>query len=250
MTQPVRNWPPKDPDAVYDYTYRIPLDAGDSIAPGQATIAKLSGDVVIDSQTLAATPDTEDGVFGQVLTAWLTGGTDGETALFKVEWTTVATRSDDALIQLPVISSEIVDLLLTGYMKPSAAHLVLKYPAFASVSPATVAFWLTDAERSVDASWSEGDYAAALMALAAHNMALAGLGSEGAALSGVPAGITRMKSGSLELGFTDAAANARMSGSFAATRYGQEYELLLRRNRGGPFVMGTGALPTADMGRW
>jgi hypothetical protein len=100
MTQPVRQWPPKDPDAVFDYTYRIPLDALDSIAPGQATITKLSGDVVIDSQSLAATPDTVDGVYGQVITIWLSGGTDGETALFQAEWTTVATRSDDALIQL------------------------------------------------------------------------------------------------------------------------------------------------------
>jgi hypothetical protein len=51
-----------------------------------------------------------------------------------------------------------------------------------------------------------------LMALAAHNMALAGSGPRSGA-GGVPAGITRMKSGSLELGFTDAAANARAAGA-------------------------------------
>jgi hypothetical protein len=108
---------------------------------------------------------------------------------------------------------------------------------------ATIRYWLTDAERYVTSAWSEGDYAAGLMALAAHNMALAGLGTDGAALAGVPAGITRMKSGSLELGFTDAAANARMGGSLESTRYGVEYSLLLRRNRGGPYVMPTGVAP-------
>jgi hypothetical protein len=247
MTQPVRQWPPKDPDAVFDYTYRIPLDAADSIAPGQATITKLSGDVVIDSQSLAATPDTEivDGVsvYGQVITIWLSGGTDGETALFQVTWTTVATRSDDALIQLPVVSGEIADLVLAGYAKPLPGHLTARYPAFADVATGTIRAWLTDAERFVTTAWDEGDYAAGLMSLAAHNMALAGLGTDAAALVGAPAGLTRMKSGSLELGFTDAAANARMSGGYDSTRYGAEYALLLRRNRGGPYVAPTGVLP-------
>jgi hypothetical protein len=243
MTQPVQNWPPKDPDAVYDYTYRIPLDASDSIAPGQATITKLSGDVVLDSQSLAATPDTEDGVYGQVLTAWLSGGTDGETALFQVDWTTVATRHDDALIQLPVVSGEIAALVLTGYTKPLPGHLIARYPAFAAVAPATVQAWLTDAERFVDTSWIEGDYAVALMSLAAHNLALAGLGTDAAAATAIPGGVNRMKSGSLELGFTDEAANARLGGGFDSTRYGQEYLALLRRNHGGPLVQDTGVVP-------
>jgi hypothetical protein len=245
MTQPVQQWPPKDPDAVYDYTYRIPLDPADSIAPGQATITKLSGDVVLDNPggTLAATPDTVDGVYGQVITAWLSGGTDGETALFQVTWTTVGTRHDDGLIQLPVVSSEIDDLLLTGYAKPLPGHLTARYPAFAAVATSTIRAWLTDAERFVTTAWAEGDYAAGLMSLAAHNMALAGLGTDAAALVGVPAGITRMKSGSLELGFTDQAANARMAGGYDSTRYGAEYALLLRRNRGGPYVAPTGIVP-------
>lgn len=245
MTQPVQIWPSKDPDAVLDYTYRIPLDPNDSIAPDQAVLTKLSGDVVLDNVggTLAATPDTVDGVYGQVITAWLSGGTDGETALFQVTWTTVATRKDDALIQLPVASAELVALALTGYAKPLPGHLIARYPAFASVPASTVQAWLTDAERFVDTGWSEGDYAAGLMSLAAHNMALLGLGTDGAALAGVPAGISRFRSGSLDVSMTEQAANARMTGDFTATRYGQEYVSLLRRNRGGPLVADTGILP-------
>lgn len=239
MTQPVKTWPPKDPDAVQDYVYRIALDPGDSIATGEATITKLSGDVVIDGQVLAATPDTVDGVYGQDLTVWFSGGTNGETNLLQAAWTTVETREDDALIQLPIVSAELPALLLTGYTKPIAGHLIARYPAFSAVSPSTVSFWLTDAERYVTEAWSEGDYAAGLMALAAHNMALAGYGT-GGTLAQIPRGVSRFKSGSLDVTLTDQAANGS---GYDSTIYGAEYASLLRRNRAGPFVAPTGIAP-------
>lgn len=228
------SWAPKDPDAVLDYLYRIPLDAGDAVAT--AALTRISGTVNIDSQ----------GLSGADLTAWLSGGADGETSVFRVAWTTSGGRSNDDIITLAVIESDIVPLALTGYAKPLPGHLVARYPAFADVAASTVQAWLTDAERYVTTAWAEGDYAAGLMSLAAHNLALAGLGADAAALTGVPAGITRMKSGSLELGFTEAAANARMNGGYEATRYGAEYALLLRRNRAGPYVAPTGVLPQAE----
>jgi hypothetical protein len=243
MTQPVQNWSAKDPDAVLDYTYHVPLDASDSIAPGQATITKLSGDVVIDSQSLAASPTTVDGVYGQTITIWLSGGTDGETALFKVAWTTTGTRQDDGLVQLPIVSSELAALVLTGYAKPLSGHLQARYPAFAAVAPSTISYWLIDAERYVTDAWSEGDYAAGLIALAAHNMALAGLGTDVASLAAIPLGVSRFKSGSLDVTLTDQAANSRLAGGYDSTRYGAEYALLLRRNRGGPYVQPTGVCP-------
>lgn len=230
MTQAPKTWAAKDPQAVLDYLYTIPLDEGDSVA--SYTLTKLSGDVVIDSHSRT----------GADVTAWLSGGTNGETAVFRVAWVTTDTRADDAIILLPVAANELTALVLTGYAKPSPAHLIIKYPAFAAVPVTTIGFWLTDAERFVTTAWDEGDYAAGLMSLAAHNMALAGLGTEGAALVGVPVGITRMKSGSLELGFTDVAANARLAGGYDSTRYGTEYGLLLRRNRGGPYVAPTGVV--------
>lgn len=224
-------WAAKDPQAVADYTYTIPLDAGDSVA--SYTLERLTGTVAIDS----------DSISGADVTAWLSGGIDGETDVFRIAWVTVGGREDDDVITLLVSSHEYEALALTGYAKPSAQHLKQRYPAFASVDAGTVQYWLTDAERSVDASWTEGDYAAALMALAAHNMALAGLGTEASALASLPAGVTRIKSASFEAAFTDAAANARASGAFEATRYGAEYLILLRRNRGGPLVSNAGAAP-------
>lgn len=130
-----------------------------------------------------------------------------------------------------------------AYTVPTADELQTRYPAFADVADVTVDYWIDDAQRFVDESWTESDYAPALMALAAHNMSLAGMGTEATTVSSLPAGVTRFKSGSFEANFTDDAANARMAGSFGATRYGQEYLLLLRRNKGGPRVQATGAVP-------
>jgi hypothetical protein len=243
------SWAAKDPDAVFDYVYRIPLDVGDSIAPGQATLTRLSGTAAINSQSLAATPDTVDGQFGQALTAWISGGDDGETDVYQIAWTTVGGRTDDDIITLAIVSKEIAALALTGYAKPLPGHLIARYPAFADVPASTVQAWLTDAERFVTTAWAEGDYAAGLMSLAAHNLALAGFGTRGAALAELPAGVSRFKSGTLDVTLTDAAANARMNGGYDSTLYGAEYQLLLRRNRGGPLVQDTGVVPLGECNR-
>jgi hypothetical protein len=138
-----------------------------------------------------------------------------------------------------------------AYVVPAAADLKVRYPAFAAVDDDTVTYWITDAQRYVTEAWTETDYAVGLMALAAHNMALAGYGTDAAALSDVPAGVTRMKSGALELGFSDQMANARGTGSFDSTRYGTEYANLLARNRGGPIVSSAGVLPPGvDCSLW
>jgi hypothetical protein len=231
-------WPSKDPQSVQDYQYTIALDPGDAVA--SYTFEKLSGDVVIDS----------DSRTGDVVTVWLSGGTDGETAVFRIAWATTGGRDDDDIITLYVSSHEYAALSLTGYVKPSPQHLKQRYPAFASVDAGTIEYWLGDGERYVTTSWAESDYAPALMAYAAHNMALGGLGTDASAIAALPAGVTRIKSGSFEAALTDAAANARATGSFGATRYGQEFLAMLRRNRGGPLVMATGAIPADTLLRY
>lgn len=225
------SWPAKDPDSTLDYLYTIPLADGDAVA--SHAFALLSGTVTIDSESRS----------GADVTAWLSGGTDGETNVFRVSWTTVGGRTDDDIITLATAANEITELALTGYAKPDAAHLILRYPAFVAVKTDTVRYWLTDAERGVDESWSEADYAAGLMALAAHNMTLAGQGAEAAATADLPAGITSMKIGTLGLAFDHAITRAKATGSLESTRYGSEYMMLLRRNRGGPRVAPTGTVP-------
>jgi hypothetical protein len=224
-------WPAKDPDAVLDYTYTIALDEGDAV--DTSTFSRVSGTVEIDSQSR----DEAE------WTVRLSGGEDGETSAFKVAWTTTAGREDEDYVTILIAANDYVALDPTGYTKPLPQHLKARYPAFADVAIATVQYWLTDAERYVDSSWTEGDYAAGLMALAAHNMMIAGLGTEAAALAAVPLGVTNIKSGTLSASFSSESAAGRISGALGSTRYGVEYQGLLRRNRGGALVLPTGTLP-------
>lgn len=241
------SWPAKDPDAVKDYVYAIPLDEGDSITVGNYTFTKLSGDVVVDSDDLNLTPYTDDdGVRRQDVTVWLSGGTAGETAVFEITWSTVGGRDDDDHITIAIADDPDV-LVYEDYAKPAPSHLQARYPAFADVASDTIQYWLTDAERMVDTSWTEGDYAPALMALAAHNMALAGLGATSSAatsVAGLPAGVTRIKSADFEATIAESVATAQAGATLQSTRYGVEFLRLLRVNRGGPRVMTTGAVPS------
>lgn len=220
-------WPTKDPESVLDFEYTIPLDEGDTVQ--SSTFEKLSGSVVIDSQNRV---DAE-------WTVVLSGGTDGETNVFRVAWVTTGGRTLDDIITLAVAANELTELVLTGYVKPTAAHLIARYPAFAAVDVGTIRTWLVDAERFVDESWAERDYAAALMALAAHNMALAGLGAATGA-GAMPAGVTRFKSGSMDVTISEAAAGAAARGGYGATVYGREFQIILRRNFAGPRVIAAG----------
>lgn len=216
------SWPAKDPDAVKDYVYPIPLDAGDSVTT--YTFAKLRGDVVINS-------DARDGA---IVTAWLSGGTDGETSVFRITWTTAAGRIDDDVVTIAVIANE--PSAATPYGAPRAADLIALYPAFAEVSAGTIEAWILRViGRDVDESWSEADYPSAIIAAAAHRMALAGVaGISGSATGAYAAsGVTSFKSGTFDVSF-DADAVKRISGGgWNATTYGRDYlDLLARRGHG------------------
>ncbi|MFD0848195.1 DUF4054 domain-containing protein [Sphingosinicella xenopeptidilytica] len=115
---------------------------------------------------------------------------------------------------------------------PTPANLKTRYPEFTAVADATVQYWLTDAERFVDASWREADYAPALMAVAADSMAKGGLlpGEAGLALTGV----SSFKSGTFSANISDAAQTQAAEGGWSATKYGREFKMLMRRNFGGP----------------
>lgn len=126
-----------------------------------------------------------------------------------------------------------------AYTAPTPADLKIRYAAFAAVADEIIQYWLTDAERFVDQSWFESDYAPALIAAAAHNMSLDGHGSVSGSGS-IPAGVTRFKSGAIDLTLTEASANAQVKGGWASTRYGREFALLLRKNKGGPRLISAG----------
>lgn len=120
-----------------------------------------------------------------------------------------------------------------AYAAPTPEELQLRYPAFAAVAEDTIQYWLTDSLRSVDSSWIEDDRAPAEMALAAHNMALAGNGTQSGSAA-LPAGVTRFRSGAMDVTVSDEAATVSAKGGYNSTRYGQEFAALQRRSFGGP----------------
>ena len=136
-----------------------------------------------------------------------------------------------------------------AHTAPTPANLKTRYSAFAGVADVTVQYWLTDAERYVDTTWAEGDYAPALMALAAHHMKLDGLGTQTAA-GALPAGVTRFKSGTMDVTVSDSAASAAAEGSLRSTRYGLEFLAIRRRNFAGPRIVVAGTVPACGFPVW
>ena len=135
------------------------------------------------------------------------------------------------------------------YETPTASQLKTLYPVFADVADATVDAQIGEAAATgVDDSWLEGDYQHAVMALAAHNMALLGIGTVSQVESYARQGVTTLKSGSFSASFDADRAKAMAAGEYSATPYGQRYETLLKKNKGGPRVLagsplGSGSYP-------
>lgn len=122
-----------------------------------------------------------------------------------------------------------------AYTEPTPADLQARYSAFAAVADATINYWLTDAHRFVDQSWFEEDYAPALIAAAAHNMARARVSGLAEDLVGSIAstGATSFKSGTFSATFSESAAAQASAGGWGSTPYGMEYLDALYRNKSG-----------------
>ncbi|GGB15091.1 hypothetical protein GCM10011380_00630 [Sphingomonas metalli] len=120
----------------------------------------------------------------------------------------------------------------------SPATFKLRYPAFSAVASETITYWLTDALRVVTADWGS-DADPAQMALAAHNMVLAGVpGIATGSVGKLPDGVTKFRSADVDVSISETAANRLVAGGYGATRYGLEFQTMLRRNAGGPFLVG------------
>lgn len=210
-------WPAKDPDEVADYSWTPGLDEGDTIASHTVTLD--DGDVTIDS----------DAHTGTKVTVWLSGGTVG-VSTFTLRVTTAGGRTFETAAQIAVADSS--SELLTAFR--------IRFPAFAAVPASTVQYWLTDAGLTVTNSWIEADYQPALLTLAAHNMAMQGLDRPSGDTVGSLAqmGVTGFKSASMSVNFDADTVQRANSGGYSATKYGQQFAVYLRRNVGGPRLVG------------
>ncbi len=132
-----------------------------------------------------------------------------------------------------------------AYTEPTVADLVTRYPAFALVPISTVEMYLADAAGGADDSWLEADFIPGRVALAAHMMAVTGLGTQTEVQKFAAAGLRSVRSGSFSADFTDSAASRAAGGGLDATPYGRAYKVLLKRNRGGPRLVGGGIASAA-----
>lgn len=121
------------------------------------------------------------------------------------------------------------------YTTPTLQDFRDRFPALAAVPDARVEYWLARPEP-VTTSWIEADYQPAILELTAHNLVSndeVPASGEGGAMAGVKS----FKSASMDVSFTDRAANAGLDGGYASTKYGQRFKVYLRRNSG-PFLAG------------
>lgn len=132
-----------------------------------------------------------------------------------------------------------------AYTEPTPFDLKIRYQAFAAVDDAVITYWLTDAHRFVDTSWPESEYAPGLIAAAAHKMArgkVAGMVID-ASTDAAAKGLTRWKSGTADLQFSEVATQRDAAGGWESTAYGLDYLEALMRAKSGPRVTSPGFVP-------
>jgi hypothetical protein len=197
----------KAPGERIAYLWTPPLASGDTIT-GTPTVTLVTGTASTDGVS----------VIGGEVKIWLISGADGETSEFLAELDTTGGETIQETIYLPVNSTALSTL---------GAKLAQIFPAFAAVAPATIDYWLDEA--GIVANW-DNDHAQ--MLLACHYMAINGLGSNPAAI-----GLTKFKSGTVDMTFSESAANTK---GLQSTIYGQQFSVLLRRRYAGPRVIAAG----------
>lgn len=231
-------WPAKDPDEQLKFSYDFAPDLAPAVTlePLGTTFTPIDPDI---GGNAAGTTIVGEDTTGTVFTVEISGGNDGEEARWTLRVTATDGQVFEDTVALPIVStSTLLPVAHAGdYTPPTPGNLLAVFAEFSSVPPATIAYYLNRAARSVDTSWSEGDFAHARILLAAHLMTLGGLGTsaEAASVNDGSGQFRSMAIGSLRLERFDP---GREISTFASTRYGREFAKLLRMNRGGPIVAG------------
>lgn len=234
-------WRSKDPDEIdtrrHDFTAF--MDPGEGVVSYTATV--IAGTVVMNNPlpSVAFTDTYADYM--------LAGGVDGETAVFDVAIVTDAGRRLDETIIMGVVSTY-QPVGAPGYVQPSVADLITRYPSFAAVSPETIQAYLTDAARDVDETWTESDFTRAIIVRACDLMTAQGIGvSEAGAALG--SGLASVKSGTLSVSYSS---DAQRDAAAGISIYSRLWADLVQKNKGGPRVtvpipLGSGcAFPAHD----
>lgn len=118
-----------------------------------------------------------------------------------------------------------------AYTVPSVADFKARFPEI-TATDALIQIAITDAATWVDNSWSEVDYAPAILFLAAHFLRAGGVAGAG----GSSVGVASESFGSYSVSYANAGASI-LSLSLSLSGYGLRFSELRRRNRAGPRVV-------------
>lgn len=123
-----------------------------------------------------------------------------------------------------------------AYDAPTPTEFKARFPEFASETDQRVQIFLTEAGTQVDTSWIEADYPTAIMFLAAHKLAMANAnaGSGGGSASSGP--ISSESFQGMSRSYDNSKMTAAQKSSYGGTWYGQEFYLLLQKNKPGVMV--------------
>lgn len=121
-----------------------------------------------------------------------------------------------------------------AHVAPTPAEFKARHTAFAALSDPVIQAILTEANRSVDTTWTEGDYKNAIMYLAAHILTTEG--ALDSTVIGKPGLISSESLGDASTSYA-VAKSSRYEGELGSTIYGRRYLDLMRVNVGGPIVI-------------
>lgn len=124
-----------------------------------------------------------------------------------------------------------------AHVDPTASQLKARFPAFSAVPDETVNQAIAEAKRSVDDTWTEGDYTLAIMLAACHIMARDGLGTspEAKAFATGTGEFQTIRSGALTLTRGNWSGTT-MSSYWGSTSWGRRFWRMLELNKPGPRV--------------
>ena len=121
-----------------------------------------------------------------------------------------------------------------AYDAPTVAEFKTRFPALVvGKSDPLIQMFLSEANRSVDNSWLEGDYKNAIMLLAAHNMTMedAAAGSSGGGSGSI--GVSSESFGGMSISYdkSDSSNDDAAKSEWGATEYGRRFYRLLKLNK-------------------
>lgn len=119
-----------------------------------------------------------------------------------------------------------------AHTAPTSQQFLNRFPEFVEVNDVTVDAFIAEALREVDSSWTEGDYATAIMYLVAHMMATEGhLASAGGPLAtSGPVSSEKLGDASVSYASRSASGAAFDEADLQSTAYGLRFLTLRKRN--------------------